>query len=439
MAHVNKVHVPVALVTSSGSFGNWLSVIKPALEGLYPSMDFAYYPISSANDVHDFLTKESGSVGFLVFQFLSPWVSRPIIQSGKPTIVITHTLYGSGEYLYEYSRARSLGYPVVGYSTMNVTSPNALWRIRLLETIARLRESRVVFVVGPDVKSLIDLEYPLSVELLSVFRRIQSLFGVTPITIDVRDFKAKYYDNINEAEASKIAEAWIKGAEAIKDPSNEEIFKSAKLYLALKAIVRDLNADAVAVDCLVLRGKGYLDAWPCLGFMQLWYDEIVPVCEADPYSAVVLLMSKFMLNKPGFINDPGIDEEHNRLIYWHCTAPTSPQGSGKPEVPYLIVTAHDETKHASIHVKLPTNKPVTVVGLNPEERELTIHTGTAEESEYDPSICATALKVKANARVIAGKFRWRAGWHRVLFYGNHIEEFRELATLLGLKTIIEDE
>jgi hypothetical protein len=188
------------LLPPSGSFGNWLSVIKPALEGLYPSMDFAYYPISSANDVHDFLTKESGSVGFLVFQFLSPWVSRPIIQSGKPTVVITHTLYGSGEYLYEYSR----------------------------------------------------------------------------------DFKAKYYDNINEAEASKIAEAWIKGAEAI-------------------------------------------------------------------------------------------------------------------------------------------------------------HTGTAEESEYDPSICATALKVKANARVIAGKFKWRAGWHRVLFYGNHIEEFRELATLLGLKTIIEDE
>lgn len=58
---------------------------------------------------------------------------------------------------------------------------------------------------------------------------------------------------------------------------------------------------------------------------------------------------------------------------------------------------------------------------------------------YDPTVCATALKIKANAKAIAGKFRWRAGWHRVLFYGDHREEFGELATLLGLKTVIEDE
>lgn len=433
----NKVHVPVALVTWSSS---WLNVIKPALESLYPNIDFTFYLVSSVKDAHDFLAKESGSAGFLVFQLMSiPGLSRPIIQSGKPTVVIAHALYGAGEYLYEYSRARSSGYPVVGYSTTNVASHNALHRVKLLETIARLRESKIAFVVGPDVKLLTDLEFPLSVDQLSMFRSLQSLFGVTPITIDVRDFKARYYDAVSESEASKIAEAWVKAAEAVEDPSREEIAKSAKLYLAIKALARDLNADAVAVDCIVLRYAGYLDAWPCLGSMQFWYDGIVPVCEADPYSAVILLMGKYLLGKPGFINDPGIDEEHSRLICYHCTAPTNPHGSSKPEAPFRIVTAHAGTKHASVHVKLPANEPVTEIGLNPEERELTIHTGTSEEPVYDPTVCATALKIKANAKAIAGKFRWRAGWHRVLFYGDHREEFGELATLLGLKTVIEDE
>jgi len=436
-ARANRVRVPVALVTWSGS---WLNVIKPALERLYPSIDFAYYVVSSASDVRDFLAKESGSVGFLVFQLMSiPGLSRPIIQSGKPAVVIAHALYGAGEYLYEYPRAKSLGYPVVGYSTMDVTSPNALRRVKYLETIAKLKEFKVIFVVGPDVKLHTELEFPLSVDMLSMFRSIQSLFGVTPVTVDVRDFKAKYYDAVSESEASKVAEAWVKAAEAVEDPSREEIVRSAKLYLALKALARDANADAVAIDCLVLRHAGYLDAWPCLGSVQLWYDGIVPVCEADPYSAVILLMGKYLLGKPGFINDPGIDEERGRLFCYHCTAPTNPHGSSEPEVPYRIVTAHAGTKHASVHVKLPANEPVTVVGLNPEEGELTMHTGTSEEPVYEPTVCATALKIKANTKAIAGRFRWRAGWHRVLFYGNHVEEFRELATLLGLKTVIEDE
>jgi len=123
--------VPVALVTWSSS---WLNVIKPALESLYPNIDFTFYLVSSTKDAHDFLAKESGSAGFLVFQLMSiPRLSRPIIQSGKPTVVIAHALYGAGEYLYEYPRAKSLSYPVVGYSTMDVASPNALRRVKLLE------------------------------------------------------------------------------------------------------------------------------------------------------------------------------------------------------------------------------------------------------------------------------------------------------------------
>lgn len=452
---VGKVHIPVAFIIAPyGAIGEapqsleWFkkieSDVKAKLEKLHPFIEFSYYELSTIDDVNIFLSKEGNAVGFFVFVLQSlPGLLRPIIHSGKPTIIIAETYGGSGEYLFEYSRAKEQGYPIIGISTDNVTDDRILNKVKLLETIARLKGSRVIFIVGPDVKQYIEGEYPLSADIFSTFRSITALTGIIPVIMDVIEFREKYYDKVNIEDAVKIAENWIKNAEAVQEPLREEIVKSAKLYIALKNLAHDLNAAAIAVDCIVLYGSRakvrYLDAWPCLAYMQLWYDNVIPVCEGDPYSAVVLLIGKYMLNKHGFLNDPGINEIKGEMVYYHCYAPTNPHGSTKPEVPYVITTAHLGAKHASIHVKLPINEPITVVGFDPEERILTIHRGRAIRTEFSQYACATKLIASANTTKIAEKFRWRLGWHRVVFYGEHAKEFEELATLLGLKVIYEDQ
>jgi hypothetical protein len=433
-----RVHIPVAFIAPPHSA--IVSSVKDKLEKLYPSIEFSYYELSTIDDVNIFLSREGNAVGFLVFVLTSiPEFLRPITYSGKPTIIIAETYGGSGEYLLEYPRAKEQGYPVIGISTDDVTDDRVLSKVKLLETIARLKGSRVIFILGPDVKRYTDLEYPLSVDILSTFRSITALMGIIPVIMDVTEFREKYYDKVSMEDAMKITEDWIKNAEAVQDPLREEIVKSAKLYIALKNLAHDLNAAAVAVDCIVLYNSRYLDAWPCLAYMQLWYDNVIPVCEGDPYSAVVLLIGKYMLNKHGFLNDPGINEIKGEMVYYHCYAPTNPHGSTKPEVPYVITTAHLGAKHASIHVKLPINEPITVVGFDPEERILTIHRGRAIRTEFSQYACATKLIASANTTKIAEKFRWRLGWHRVVFYGEHAKEFEELATLLGLKVIHEDQ
>ena len=451
---MDNIHIPVGFVMSPyGAIGEapysleWFNKIKQnvmqRLKELYPYIDFSYYDISTMDDVHNFLTKESNAPGFVIFVLQSlPGVLRPIIYSGKPTVIIAETYGGSGEYLFEYSRAREQGFPVIGISTDDVASESVLKKVKYIEVIARMRGAKVVFIVGPDVKQYIEGEYPLSADIFSTFRSIASITGIIPVVMDVVEFREKYYDRVSMDEAEKIADVWIKNAEAVQEPLREEIVKSAKLYIALKNLVRDLNAVAVAVDCIVLYGSRakvrYLDAWPCLAYMQLWYDNVVPVCEGDPYSAVVLLMGKYLANLHGFLNDPGINEVKGEMVYYHCYAPTNPHGSPKPEVPYIITTAHLGAKHASIHVKLPINEPITAVGFDPEEKALTIHSGKAIRTELSPYACATKLIASANTKEIAKKFRWRLGWHRVVFYGDHVEEFKELATLMGLRVIEED-
>ncbi len=451
-----NIRIPVVFIISPyGAIGEapqsleWFnkieSNVKFKLKSMYPNIDFTFYEVSSVSDVEALLSKEYGSPGFLIFVLQSlPGLLRPIIYSGKPAIIIAEAYGGAGEYLFEYSRAKEQGFPIIGISTDDVANDHVLSKVRLLETIAKLRGSRVVFIVGPDSKQYIEGEYPLSAELFSTFRSIISITGVEPIIMDVLEFREKYYDKVDVNDAEKIADMWIKNAESVQEPLKDEVIKSAKLYIALKNMAHDLNATAVAVDCIVLYGSRakirYLDAWPCLAYMQLWYNNIIPVCEGDPYSAIVLLIGKYLLNLHGFLNDPGINEIKNEIIYYHCYAPTNPHGSSKPEVPYIITTAHLGAKHASIHVKLPINETLTVVGFDPEERVLTIHRAYASRTELSPYACATKLIATVNnAKRIAEKFRWRLGWHRVVFYGDHAEEFKEIATLLGLKVVEEDQ
>jgi hypothetical protein len=81
---------------------------------------------------------------------------------------------------------------------------------------------------------------------------------------------------------------------------------------------------------------------------------------------------------------------------------------------------------------------ITVVGLSPEEKTLTLHTAKAIRNEYSPYACSVKLVGKTNTKAIVKNWRWMAGWHRVMFYGNWREQLEDLATLLGLRVVEED-
>ncbi|WP_069806622.1 fucose isomerase [Vulcanisaeta thermophila] len=410
-----------------------------AVRSLYPDVEFVEYVIRDLGDVSDFLRLEGGSVGFLVVSLNSiTGLMDPIVMSGKPVLVIAESYAGAGEYMMSIAKARDEGYPVIGVATRDITNPKVLSKVRYLIALARLRGARVLFVVSPSLKSHAYWQFGMNTDLYSVLRLIQSITGITPIIMDANEFRARYYDSVSQDEAREWVERWVRGAEAVNDDSMEELLNAARLYVAMRRAAKELNADAIAVDCIVLYNTGLLKAWPCLGYMQLWYDGIMPVCEADPYAAIPILIGKYLFNVNGFTVNVGVDELTGEFIYHHCYAPTNPHGSPKPEVPYVITKAHLGTKHASIHVRLPVNEDVTVVGFNPEERVLSIHVSRAVGNEFRQEACATKLVASGNARAVVGNWRWRGGWHRVVLYGDHREELAEFAQLLGLGVIYED-
>ncbi|MCD6488744.1 MAG: hypothetical protein J7K21_05925 [Desulfurococcales archaeon] len=434
---------PLGAIGGPPDSEKWFEEIKSRViaraRELYPHIEFHVYDVRDLEDVRELLKKEADSPGYMVFILnCITGLVRPIIYSGKPVILVSETYGGSGDYVLEYNRARSEGYPVIGISTRDPGDDRILAKIRLLETIDRLRNTRVLFIVTPSEEYLIQLEYPLSIDIYSSMKSMAAITGITPIILNGKEFVEKYYNRVDPSKAEELANKWINEAVENLEPDREEIVRAAKLYLAIKNAVGEYNADAVAIDCIVLHNIGVLDAWPCLGFMELWYDGIIPICEADPYSTLLLLIGKYLFNVHGFITDPAIDELEDEIIYYHCYAPTNPLGPGKTRCPYYITTAHLGIKHASIYVKLPVNTVITAAGFSPEDKVLTIHTARVVKTEFSQHACSNKLVGKTSARKIVEKWPWRSGWHRVVLYGDHREELKELATLLGLKVIEED-
>ena len=416
--------------------------IIQSLKKLYPDVDFTVFKITDSSDVSEALESSKDADGLLVFAFNSLYgLLRPILDVGKPTIIIGETYGGAGDFLLEYPRAKSEGKRVLGIVTRDIESEDLLRRyVRYLQVIYKLRNSRILFIMSPGVKMLANTEFPLSIDLYSYTRQLQALFGVTPILMDSKSFVEKYYSKVSESEAKEVAERWIKEAKEVTETDKDEILRAAKLYIAMREAVKDHNADVIAVDCIVLYRNGFLDAWPCLGFMELIRrDEVIPVCEADINSAVLLLLMKYLANRPGFINDPSPDMLKGEIVYYHCFAPITPYAYGDEKaVPYIITPAHLGGKRASVYVEAPTGEPVTLVGLSLDEKILTIHTAKVLRNEYSLKSCSTKIIGRANVKTIVKKFRWRAGWHRVLFYGDWREELKELASLLGLNVVEED-
>jgi L-fucose isomerase-like protein len=353
------------------------------LSKMYPEINFVTYDIRTASDVEKFLKEEGESYLLIVLNSIAGLI-RPILYSHKPTVIIAETYGGAGEYLMEYSRALEAGMPIVGIVTRDITSENVLKKIELLEVICKLRRSKILFIVSPSEKFLMELEYPLSTDLYSSIKSLQAITGITPIILSIQEFIDKYYKKVEESEAKAIAEKWINNAKKNVEKNTEEIIKSAKLYIAMKKAAFDYKVDAIALDCIVLHNTNLLDAWPCLGYMELWNDNIVPVCEADAYSGAVLLIMKYLADRPGFISDPSPDDLTNEVVYYHCMAPLIPYGSKGCRCPYTITPAHLGAKSASVHVELPTNETITAVGFSPEERTLVVHTAQAVKNEFSP-------------------------------------------------------
>ncbi len=370
--------------------------------------------------------KFTGADGVLVFNSgcVLERTLAPILKAGQPTVVFSQPY--SGHDWCKICKMPQAGKKVVLLATSDFGKITELAGV--MRVARRLRQTRVIHIGR-------QWGITLSPEL-------KEKLGVEIVPVDIDRFR-KVCQGVSAKATEAEAEQWIQHAQKVVEPSKQDILKASRVYLAMKKIISDEGARAITINCL---GGFALDelGYPCLGFSKLNDHGIVASCEADMYSTVTMLMFGYAFGVPGFISDPVFDTATNQLIHAHCVSATKMEGPAGPRCPYIIRSHAERRVGACLQVKHRIGRPITCAKLVNLDTML-ISTGKIIGNPDVDRACRTKMATSvANARKMLDN--WGCGvveggmvehLHRVLFYGDRLQNIKHLGVLMGLKVMEE--
>ncbi len=354
--------------------------------------------------------------------------------SGKPVAIYSQPFSGH-DWMY-IPRLQKQGLRLILAPSRDLAEIDRI--VALLRVPVRMKQSKIVLVGNPGCAA--------GTDAAKDFDLVRTRLGPEVVQITPPEF-VKIHESIDVKAAEKEAQdQWISQAKAIVEPNREEIVKSCKTYLAMKKIMLEHGAQAITVKCLGGIPIGTL-GYPCLGFSRLLDDGLVGACEADIDSTLTMLMFLHAFGLPGFITDPLIDTAKNAVIHAHCVAPTKMRGPGSDRLPFSIRSHRDDNKGASLEVFMNEDLGQEVTWAKVANLDtLLVSTGTiVEVCDFDDRGCRTQVVTEVDdAHALFAK--WGGGvlsddmmtlLHRVLFYGDHVNNVRDMAHLMGLNVLVE--
>ncbi|MBS3761716.1 MAG: hypothetical protein KGZ25_00300 [Planctomycetes bacterium] len=248
---------------------------------------------------------------------------------------------------------------------------------------------------------------------------------------------------VSDADADQMTQDWIAEAEEVKGTTEEEIKKSAKLYLALKEMMEHYDANAVTTE-----GYGVFMNYPNgpipsqgLPSSQFCTDGIVATSETLVDSLITQQLGLFVTGSTGFNGDYLVDPENGAVYIGHCECPFNPYGDDQ-NVPFVIRNLpqwpenQQEKGGACVEVKLPAGEPVTVAKISVHDKKMAVLDGESLAGDelfpgWSDILCRTKLAVGTDAAAALKNLDWETfGNHRVVFYGDYRQQFIDLSTLL---------
>jgi hypothetical protein len=248
----------------------------------------------------------------------------------------------------------------------------------------------------------------------------------------------KAWETADKDESASIVNKWKKSATEIINIPDETLQTSAAMYLGMKSVLKNRNANAITLNCLGGFYGGHIHAYPCLGFHELLNDGLVGACEADVRSTATMVTFTNMTGRPGYISDPVIDTSKRQIIYAHCVASNKAFGPDGPVNPFTIMTHSEDRQGASVRSVLPVDYMTTTLEVDASKKEILFHQGKVVSNDPDDRACRTKICAEPVGDIEKLFGQWSAwGWHRVTFYGDMKDSVYSLADAAGWKVVEE--
>ncbi len=258
-----------------------------------------------------------------------------------------------------------------------------------------------------------------------------------PLGTVIRFVPMERYKEIEAAtadapEIEAIARLYQEKAQNTLEPSASEIHDAARAYVANRRLLEETDCHGVSINCFgPVTGREILP--PCLAFMQLLDEGSVGVCEADIFPGLTQLLSRYLLEKPGFLHNPIHDTTQNLYAGGHCTAPTRMDGLNAEPAPYMLRSHHEAGFGAVPQVLFREDQPATLwrflspgslmIGMGVILRNVDTHRHDGVGG------CRTSFVMEMDDVDDVRDIREH---HKILTYGRHLHTVRVWAGLAGV-------
>ncbi len=269
---------------------------------------------------------------------------------------------------------------------------------------------------------------------------VRETFGTRIERIDLKRV-LDAYASIRETDARAETDRWLLGATKTVEPSQDDVYRSCRLALALEKILDEDQATVMTVDCY---GSMWdktikLPAYPCLGFSRLNNRGLGGICESDLRSAMTHILFQGLAGKPGFISDPTVDEAKKAVILAHCMGTVNMDGPGKPGHPYKLRTVMERQEGVVPQVEMRVGQKVTQAILVGTDR-IQYFTGTIIAApvglEHDRG-CRTKISVRVDGDLSRLWRNWSQGLHRQTCYGDLTRELKVFSKFKNITLVDE--
>lgn len=291
--------------------------------------------------------------------------------------------------------------------------------LRALRVIHNLKDLKILYI--GDIPS-----HSVNSDTASI--SLYETFGVEIEQVSMNEYSKKV-KGVNKEKALKLVDIWNNNFN-VMDNCDKKMEKYTSIYIALKELLNEYNANSFTVDCAYLPD---VELVPCVTASLLIDEGYSFGCEGDINQLIALEMLMSASGYSGlmgnlFENAIHDDVINNEIVINHDVIPPSMACSGRV---MNFRDFHAIKKGATLYADMPQEE-VTIGGISFDSKSIWLSKGKVKWTE-DTVHCRLSIGIKVKDAVNIMKNA--LGHHQVLTYGNCYDAVKLAAEFLGLNII----
>ena len=245
-------------------------------------------------------------------------------------------------------------------------------------------------------------------------------YGIATVDIDLQRL-IEGIKTVAQSEAEEVAQAMVKRAKGVVEPSDSDMLEAAKAYLVIKKICQEERLDAMTIRCFdIVKACGTTS---CLALALLNDEGIVAGCEGDMQTLLSMLLAKRLCGEVAFMANPSQLTDQSSMLA-HCTIPLTMCDE-------TIVRSHFESGiGVAIQGLLPlTDYTLFKWGGTKLDRYFVVE-AQAVATPYSNHFCRTQITLNVNLKPYL--LQHSIGNHHVIIRGRHADEIRKFMQAHGV-------